>query len=111
MKSLQSFLLHTAPEAVFMLGFLYSTYATSHIHFLISIHADETYCLSSCFRSCHIDRDHITSYERWKMLQSVFTTDVINDDSFSISFLPNSSRVQALKFHQSIDSSAAVFFW
>lgn len=44
-----------------------------------------------------------------KILQIVFTIDVIKVDSFSISLLPDHSRVQVLKFHQSIDLTQQCF--
>lgn len=42
-------------------------------------------------------------------MQNVFTTEVMKVESFSISFLANRSRVQVLKFHQSIDLTQQCF--
>lgn len=44
-----------------------------------------------------------------KYCKMFFTPDVITVDSFSISFLPTRSRVQVLKFHQSIDLTQQCF--
>lgn len=59
--------------------------------------------------SGHIQRDHITSYERWKILQNVFTREVIKVDSFSISFLSNRSRVQVLNSTSLLTWRSSVF--